>query len=52
MKTPNQFFVKQLLTVAAFSFLFQNSYAQWSTSGNSLVAGNFLGSTNASSLVF
>lgn len=52
MKTTNKSFVKGLIACAVLIFSSQLSSAQWSTSGNSLSTGNFLGSTNATNLVF
>ena len=52
MKTTNKSYAKGLIACALLIFSFQLSFAQWSTSGNSLSTGNFLGSTNATDLVF
>jgi len=41
-----------LLIFLAISFSPQISFGQWSTSGNSISSGNFLGTTNNQSLIF
>ncbi len=42
----------QLLTCGVIILSSQISFGQWSTSGNSISSGNFLGTTNSQSLVF
>jgi hypothetical protein len=51
MKSYNYFKIA-LLLFGVIAFSPQMSFGQWSTSGNSITATNFLGSTNSEPLIF
>ncbi len=51
MRTPS-FSLKSTLLLFGIILSSQTSFGQWSTSGNSISAGNFLGTTNSQPLVF